>query len=54
MFVFRFFFIIGYYKIFNLVPCAVQQDSRLFYIEQFVSLILKLLICPFPSLFPLW
>lgn len=32
---FKFFFIIGYFKLLNIIPCAIQQDLvfYLFYIE---------------------
>ena len=48
IFFFRFFSIIGYYKILNIVPCAMQQDLviYLFHIQQFVSVNPKLLIYP--------
>ena len=45
---FRFFSIRGYYKIFNIVPCAIQQVLAvyLFYIQQCVYVNSKLLIYP--------
>ena len=43
-----FFSIVGYYKILNIVPCAIQYDLvvYLFYTEYCVSAHLKLLIYP--------
>ena len=49
MYSFRFFFIIGYYKIFNIVPCAIQQ------ILLFILCTLMCSICliyPSPYSFP--
>ena len=54
IFFFRLLSIIGYYKILNIVPCAIQQALvvYLFYIQQCVSANPKLLIYPSPP-FPL-
>lgn len=40
------FFIIGYYSLLHIIPCAIQYDLivYLFYIQQFVPANLKLLI----------
>ena len=56
IFFFRLLSIIGYHKILNIVPCAIQQVLvvYLFYIQQCVSLNPKLLICLFPPLLSLW
>ena len=45
-----------YYRILNIVPCAIQWDLVvcLFYIEYFVYANLKLLIYPSLTPFPLW
>ena len=50
IFFFRFFSIIGYYKILRTVPCALQQVLvvYLFYIQSCVSVNPKLLIYPSP------
>ena len=49
-----FFFIIIYYRILNIIPCATQEDLilYLFYIQQLVSVNPKLQIYPFPPSFP--
>ena len=56
IFFFRFFSIIGYYKILNIVPCAVCQVlvGYLFYIQYCASVNPKFLIYPYPLHFPLW
>ena len=53
IFFFRSFSIIGYYKILNIVPCAIQQVLvvYLFYVQQCVSVNPKLLNYP-PPCFP--
>ena len=52
---FRFFSLIGYYKILDIIPCAIQQVLvvYLIYIQQYVCVNPKLLIY-LPPLHPLW
>ena len=53
-FFFRFFSLIGNYRILSSVPCAIQLVlvSYLFYIQQCVYVHPNLLIYHFPSCFP--
>ena len=54
VYIFRFFSIVGYYKISNIFPCVIQYVliGFLFYIQQGVAVNCKFLIYPFlaPSL----
>ena len=53
IFFFRFFSVIGYYKVLNIIPCAIQQNLvvNLFYIYYCISVNSRLLI--YPPLSPL-